>query len=125
MKKVVKIGDKELGLKATALTPRIYRFQFGRDMVVDMNRLKKNFEKAMKSKQADETEEDVQLSVIDLTIFENVAFVMAKQYDPSLPDTPEQWLDEQETVFTVYQLLPHILELWRLNQSTTAIPKKK
>lgn len=124
MKKVVKIGDRELGLKATALTPRIYRFQFGRDMVVDMNQLKKNFAKAVKAKQEDETEEDAQLSALDLTIFENVAFIMAKQYDPSLPDTPEQWLDEQDTVFTVYQLLPYILELWQANQSTTAIPKK-
>ena len=124
MKKVVIIGDRELGLKATALTPRIYRFQFGRDMVVDMNQLRKNFAKAVKAKQEDETEEDAQLSALDLTIFENVAFIMAKQNDPSLPDTPEQWLDEQDTVFTVYQLLPHILELWQANQSTTAIPKK-
>ena len=125
MKKTVIIGGKELGLKATALTPRIYRFQFGRDMVVDMNQLKKNFEKAVKSKQENETDEDAQLSAMDLTIFENVAFVMAKQFDPSLPSTPEEWLDNQDTVFTVYQLLPHILELWQANQLTTSIPKKK
>lgn len=125
MEKLVKIGEKELGLKATALTPRIYRYKFGRDMVVDMNKLKKNFEKATKSRQEDETEEDVQLSVLDLTIFENVSYIMAKQYDPSIPETPEEWLDSQDTVFTVYQLLPHILELWQVNQHTTAIPKKK
>ena len=129
MDRIVKFEDgSELGLRATALTPRLYRFKMGRDMIVDLNQLKKAYEKVERSRNADETEEDVeqaQLSVTDLTIFENVAFIMARQYDKTLPDTPEEWLDNMDRVFTIYELMPHILELWQRGQKTTAIPKKK
>ena len=108
----------ELRLRATALTPRLYRFKLGRDMIVDLNALKKSYEKAGKA-------QDAQLTVTDLTIFENVAYIMAKQYDSTLPDTPEEWLDGLDGLFTVYEVLPDILELWQLNQHTTSIPKKK
>lgn len=124
MEKVVKIGNKEMGLKATALTPRLYRFKIGRDMIADLNTLKKSYDKALKSKNK-ENEEEVQLSVTDLTIFENVAFIMARQYDDSLPNTVEDWLDSQDEVFTVYELLPHIMELWQLNEQTTSVAVKK
>ena len=49
---------------------------------------------------------------------------MARQYDKTLPDTPEEWLDNMDRVFTIYELMPHILELWQRGQKTTAIPKK-
>ena len=129
MDKVVKLSDgSELGLRATALTPRLYRFKMGRDMIVDLNQLRNAYEKAEKAKTQDMTEEEMeqaQLTVTDLTIFENVAFIMARQYDKSLPETPEEWLDSMDTVFTVYELMPHILELWQAGQKTTSIPKKK
>lgn len=124
MDKVVKIGDKELGLRATALTPRLYRHKIGRDMIVDLNNLTKSYQKAVKAK-GTESEEDTQLSVTDLEIFENVAYIMARQYDTSLPASVEEWLDSQDQVFTVYELLPEIIELWQLNNMTTAIPAKK
>lgn len=129
MDKVVTLSDgSELGLRATALTPRLYRFKMGRDMIVDLNQLRNAYEKAEKAKTQDMTEEEMeqaQLTVTDLTIFENVAFIMARQYDKSLPETPEEWLDSMDTVFTVYELMPHILELWQAGQKTTSIPKKK
>lgn len=129
MDKVVTLSDgSELGLRATALTPRLYRFKMGRDMIVDLNQLRNAYEKAEKAKTQDMTEEEMeqaQLTVTDLTIFENVAFIMARQYDKSLPETPEEWLDSMDTVFTVYEIMPHILELWQAGQKTTSIPKKK
>ena len=67
---------------------------------------------------------DAQMDVVDLEIFENAAYIMAKQYDASLPATPEEWLDDFGT-FSVYEVLPVILELWGANQHTTANPKKK
>lgn len=124
MDKVVKIRDKELGLRATALTPRLYRHKIGRDMIVDLNNLTKAYKKAVKAK-GTEDEEDAQLSVTDLEIFENVAYIMARQYDTSLPASVEEWLDSQDQVFTVYELLPEIIELWQLNNMTTAVPAKK
>lgn len=120
MEKIVSFGNgKNIGLKATARTPRLYRFLIGRDMIVDMNQLKKNFDKVSKKG------EDAQLSIADLTIYENAAYIMAKQYDNNLPNSADEWLDSMDEVFTIYELLPHIFELWNLNQATTAIPKKK
>ena len=42
--------------------------------------------------------------------FENIAYIMAKHADPGIPDTPEEWLDEFNT-FSIYQVLPKIIEL--------------
>lgn len=125
MERIIKIGEKNVGFKATALTPRLYRHKMGRDMIVDMNKLRKAFSKAEKiSKNATEEEKkDAQLSVMDLEIFENVAWIMAKQYDSSVPDTSDEWLDEFDT-FSIYEILPEIITLWKANNSTTSIPKK-
>ena len=125
MDKILTISGKEVGLRATALTPRLYRHKIGRDIIQDMSQLQKAFAKAAQiSKDAtDEEREAAQLSVMDLEIFENVAFIMARQYDQNIPDTVEAWLDEFDT-FSIYEIFPVILELWNLNNRTTAKPKK-
>ena len=33
-----------------------------------------------------------------LEMFENIAFIMAKHADASIPDTPEEWMDQFNTV---------------------------
>lgn len=57
-------------------------------------------------------------------MFENVAFVMAKHADPKQPDNPDEWLEQFDT-FSIYVVLPQILELWRLDNVTTIENKKK
>lgn len=125
MDKVLTISGKEVGLRATALTPRLYRHKIGRDIIQDMSQLQKAFAKAgqMPKDATDEEREAAQLSVMDLEIFENVAFIMARQYDQNIPDTVEAWLDEFDT-FSIYEIFPVILELWNVNNKTTAKPKK-
>ena len=127
MKKVIKVDDREIGFKATALTLRLYRHFFGRDMISDMVKLKKAYAKASELPE-DTTEEEkreAQLSVLDLEIFENAAWIMAWQYDKEAAgEEPGEWLDGFET-FSIYEVFPVILELWALNQKTTAEPKKK
>ena len=126
MEKMVKIDGREVGFRATALTPRIYRHKIGRDMIQDLNKLQATYNKAtqLPDEAPDEERKKAQLSVLDLEIFENAAYVMAKQYDANLPNSPEEWLDGFET-FSIYEILPDILELWQLNSATTAKPKKK
>lgn len=126
MEKMVKIDGKEVGFRATALTPRIYRHKIGRDMIQDLNKLQASYNKATRlpAEATDEERKEAQLSALDLEIFENAAYVMAKQYDANLPNSPEEWLDGFET-FSIYEILPAILELWQLNSATTAKPKKK
>lgn len=139
MEKIIVIDGKEVGFRASALTPRLYRHKIGRDIIRDLNQLKRSYEKTVAAQkiqkpgenateqQVNEYEQamqDAQLSVMDLEIFENVAFVMARQYDQAIPNTPEEWL-EGFAVFSIYEILPEILSLWQLNQQTTSTPKKK
>ena len=49
--------------------------------------------------------------------------IMAKHADPSIPDSPEEWLDEFNT-FSIYQVLPKIIELWGLNVKVDVEAKK-
>lgn len=118
----IDIDGKEVGFKATALTPRIYRHKIGRDLITDMNKLRKAYTKAEQAK-TEEEKRDTQLSVVDLEIFENVAWIMAKQYNNKIEDTADEWLDTFK-IFSVYKVLPQILQLWNMNNATTSIVKK-
>lgn len=147
MTKVLTIGGKEVGFRASALVPRFYRHKMGRDIVRDLNTLRKSFDKALKATNAvapveppedaddetvaqylldleayEEATQDAQLSVLDLEIFEDVAYIMARHYDPTIPSTAEEWL-ERFDVFSIYEILPEILKLWNLQQKTTSSPK--
>ena len=44
--------------------------------------------------------------------------------DKSVPDSPEEWLDNFST-FSIYQILPQLIELWGLNIKSEEVPKKK
>ena len=126
MKKILNIGGKEVGFRASALTPRLYRAWIGRDMIVDMKRLSDNYIKVkdIRENGTEEEKADASLSIVDLTVFENVAYVMAKHCDSSIPDTPDEWLDGLP-MLSIYEVMPELLALWQMNLATTAKPKKK
>ena len=111
----VEIDGKQVPFKASAAIPRIYRIKFNRDIYKDLRSL----EKAV----GEGDEENSNLDLFSLEMFENIAYVMAKHADPNIPDTPEEWLDESNT-FSIYQVLPSILELWGLNVQTEVESKK-
>ena len=113
--KKIEIDGKEVAFRASAAIPRIYRVKFNRDIYKDLRAL----EKAV----GDNSEGESNLDLFSLEMFENIAFVMAKHADPTIPDTPEEWLDEFAT-FSIYQVLPQIIELWGLNVQTDAQAKK-
>lgn len=127
MEKTVTVGGKQVRMRATALIPRLYRIKFGRDMIADMRQLQRAYQKAAQfPKDATEEEkQDAQLTAVDLTIFENVAYMMVKHADPAAPDSADEWLDSLDGVFSIYEILPVILELWQLTNHTTSVPAKK
>ena len=96
-------------------------------MMADMAKLTRAYKRLADLPQdaTEEQKEEAQLEVAELTIFENVAYLMAKHAGEPVPDTPEEWLDGMDGIFSVYEVLPVILELWGYNMQTTAIPKKK
>lgn len=124
MERTIRVGGVEVKMRASALIPRLYRFRFGRDLIKDMSQLEKAYKKAVSVKDEEEKEE-AQLTALDLTIFENVAWAMAKNADPDVPNDPDEWLDNIEGVFSVYEILPQILELWAAGLETTSSPAKK
>jgi hypothetical protein len=111
----IEIDGKMVPFKASAAIPRIYRLKFQRDIYKDLAML----EKAI----GDSSEEVSNLDLFSLEMFENIAYVMAKHADGSIPDTPEEWLDEFNT-FSIYQVLPKIIELWGLNVRSDVEAKK-
>lgn len=111
----VEIDGKQVPFKASAAIPRIYRIKFNRDIYKDLRSL----EKAV----GEGDEENSNLDLFSLEMFENIAYVMDKHADPDIPDTPEEWLDEFNT-FSIYQVLPSIIELWGLNVQTEVESKK-
>ena len=114
--KTVTIGEKEVSFKSSAAIPRLYRIKFKRDIFKDLNRLEKSYKE-----RDDGTKE---LEIEDLEIFENVAYIMALHADPSIPKTIEDWLDQFE-MFSIYEILPQILELWGSNLFTEVPQPKK
>lgn len=113
--KKVEIDGKQIPFKASAAIPRIYRIKFNRDIYKDLRLLEGALGNA--------DEENSNLDLFSLEMFENIAYVMAKHADPNIPDTPEEWLDEFNT-FSIYQVLPSIIELWGLNVQTEIESKK-
>lgn len=126
MEKTIAVGGKEVKMRASALIPRLYRVKFGRDMITDMRQLQKDYNRAnnLPENATEEERQDAQLSAMDLTIFENIAYVMAKHADKSIPSSPDEWLDSIDGIFSVYEVLPHILELWGESNRTTSVSKK-
>ena len=116
MTKKIQIDGKDVVFKASAAIPRIYRLKFHRDIYKDL----RDLEKALDSSSAEESN----LDLFSLEMFENIAYIMAKHADPTaVPDSPEEWLDEFST-FSIYQVLPEIIELWGLNIQSEVESKK-
>ena len=116
MTKKILIDGKEVLFKASAAIPRIYRMKFGRDIYRDLSAL----EKAV----GESDEKESSLDLFSLEMFENIAYIMAKHASPQdVPDTPEEWLDGFNT-FSIYQVLPEIIELWGLNVQSQVVSKK-
>ena len=114
--KVVKVGNQEVKFRSSASVPRLYRIKFKRDIFRDIAKLEKNFaEKGNKELSI--------LDIDDLEIFENVAYIMAWHADPTIPATIDEWLEQFE-MFSIYEVLPEILELWGDNLMTQVEIKK-
>jgi len=63
-------------------------------------------------------------STAKIVIFSIYERRILKHADPSIPDTVEDWLDDFNT-FSIYQVLPELIDLWGMNVQTQAESKKK
>ena len=115
LKKVIKIGDKEVAFRSSATIPRLYRAKFKRDIFKDLSKLESSYK--------DNSEEDSYFAIEDLEIFENVAYIMAYHADNNIPGNIDDWFDQFE-MFSIYEVLPEILSLWGTNLMTDVESKK-
>ena len=116
IKREIEICGKAVPFRSSATIPRLYRAKFKRDIFKDLSKLETSYKKK-KSK-------DAEFQIEDLEIFENVAYIMAYHADNSIPGTIEDWLDQFD-MFSIYEVLPQILELWGENMMTDVASKKE
>lgn len=119
IKKDIVIDGITVPFKASAAVPRLYRLKFHRDIYKDFAALQTNVNEA-----EDENTEASGLDIESLEAFENIAYVMAKHASPeTVPDNPDDFL-EQFNTFSIYEILPQLIELWGLNTATQVKSKK-
>ncbi len=126
MEKMIEVEKgRRLNFKASAFSPIMYNRLFpGRDFLKDMDALKDSH---------DSSEEAFHMS--DYEHFTRIAYLFAYQgMAPTPKQTPEQkaflerypdvwdWIDSFET-FSIYQILPEIVELWYKNEKQVSKSK--
>lgn len=115
LKREIEICGKTIPFRSSATVPRLYRAKFKRDIFKDLSKLEKSYK--------GKTEDGDEFQIDDLEIFENVAYIMAYHADNSIPASIDDWLDQFD-MFSIYEVLPQILELWGDNLATEAAAKK-
>lgn len=135
MEKTIKIDGKPVKFKTSAAIPLLYRIKFRKDIFSDMQKIAKSYkdeERKKKEEQEkcrnlgipfDENEYESGLPVEVLETFERVSYLMSRHADPSQPDDMMDWLDQFET-FSIYEVLPEILDLWQSGTQQMSTPKK-
>ena len=106
LEKTLNISGTEVRFRSSAAIPRLYRIKFKRDIFKDLAKLEASYK--------GKTDDDTEIPIEDLEIFENVAYVMAYHADHTIPGNIDDWLDQFE-MFSIYEVLPEILELWGTN----------
>lgn len=115
LKREIEICGKTIPFRSSATVPRLYRAKFKRDIFKDLSKLEKSYK--------GKTEDGDEFQIDDLEIFENVAYIMAYHADNSIPASIDDWLDQFD-MFSIYEVLPQILELWGDNLATKVAAKK-
>lgn len=129
MEKTVVIDGREVRLRASAAIPRMYRLQFRRDILQDMNTIQREIGRARAEQKAaraaGKKDPGSTLPLEALTLFENVAYLMARHADPQgVPDSVDEWLEGFGTL-SIYTVFPAVQDLWAENLQTLNSTKKK
>lgn len=110
MERTVIIDGQPVKFKATGKTPVLYKEHHQREIWDDIPKLQAAAQTGVMSGEA-------------VQILDRVAYTMAKQADPEIPEM-EDWLDQFEFL-SIPRAFPEILVLWNLNEKTSVKSKKK
>lgn len=101
MEKILNIDGRNVKLKSTGAYLLRYKAQFKRDAIQDIFKLANAIN--------EETGEIINIAALDLEVFFNLIWVLAKTADPSI-DPPMEWLDTFSE-FPLEEIIPEVTDL--------------
>lgn len=135
MKKTITLDGKIVQIEANALLPRLYRKEFGRDLMTDMRKLLDSvrisaeaLKKARKDPDGVAAElmaDPASMDNIDLSVMENITYLMLRSAGEDVGESVEEWLESLEDSMAIYTAMPDVIEVWTASQKTTSKSKKK
>lgn len=135
MKKTITLDGKSVQIEANALLPRLYRKEFGRDLMTDMRKLLDSvrisaeaLKKARKDPDGVAAElmaDPASMDDIDLSVMENITYLMLRSAGEDVGENVEEWLESLEDSMAIYTAMPDVIEVWTASQKTTSKSKKK
>lgn len=114
MEKTITIDGQQIRFKSNGATPLRYKAQFGKDF---LNEILKMSPAVSKKKKEFEVKD---LEALDFEVFYNIAWVMAKTAEPTIPE-PIEWLSTFDE-FPIGEIFPEMQDLITASLMTT---KKK
>ena len=115
MERILTIDGRQVKFKSTGAFLLRYKAQFGRDAIKDIYKMVGAFDK--------ETNEITDISVLDLEVFYNLVWTLAKTADPSLPP-PMEWLDTFSE-FPLIDIVPELMDMMFSCIKPSVTSKKK
>ncbi|ENQ3080988.1 hypothetical protein ACEOWG_004320 [Bacillus cereus] len=103
MEKTIVVDGKQVRLKSTGGTPKRYKAQFGKDYFSDLMKLYPLIKLDLNDL------DNMDFSLLDMDVFYNFTYVLAKTADPTIPD-PITWLDTFDE-FPIYEIIPEIQDM--------------
>lgn len=116
MEKTIEIDGKKIRFKSNGATPLRYKAQFGQDYFKEILKLAPLAK--LKGKAQNIKIED--FSLLDFDVFFNIAWIMAKTADPTIPE-PMEWLEQFEE-FPMAEIIPELQDMMAASFMTS---KKK
>lgn len=109
----IAIGDKEITVKMSAATPRLYRMKFQSDIITGMYGMFGRLGK-----------EGGDFNMDEIEMLENLCYICHKQADPDQPDDVMEWLSQFGNE-DIYNAFGDIIDAWVENNKTLSEAKKK
>jgi hypothetical protein len=104
MEKTITIDGRPVRFKSNGATPLRFKAQFGKDYLKEILKMSP-LENVGKKKNVDQKN----LEIIDFEVFYNIAWIMAKTADPTIPE-PLEWLETFDE-FPIGEIFPEMQEL--------------